>query len=108
MGPDALWHDGIGMGELVAAVRDRHTTLHSNGVGYNPKWGWKWGPDGMEKARAAMTGAGSVAEFERALRFLSYAGKRFGRTLPSTGSARPTRGSMPPSASWATTSRTAC
>lgn len=79
MSDKALWRDGQDFAEVIAAVRDANPDLHMAGVGHDPKWGWKWKPGDMERHRADMTDQGHVEEFERALRFLSYAGQRFGQ-----------------------------
>lgn len=79
VGGRALWRDGQDFAEAVDAVRQARADVHAYGVGYDRRWGWKWGADGLEKARAEMTGPSSVEQFERAVRFLSYAGHRFRR-----------------------------
>lgn len=76
---DAPWRSGRDFAEVIAAVRDANPELHTAGVGHDPKWGWKWKPGDMERHRADMTDQGHVEEFERALRFLSYASQRFGQ-----------------------------
>jgi hypothetical protein len=75
--PDAPWRTNRDLTEVIAAVRDAYPDLHTKGLGYRSSWGWKWGPGDQDRDRAEMTSAGLVHEFERALRFLSYAGQRF-------------------------------
>lgn len=77
VGSNALWHPALPLVEVIDAVRAAYPDLHENGVGYDPTWGWNWGPGLQDQARAAMTAAGNVEAFGAALRFLSHAGRQF-------------------------------
>lgn len=73
----APWRPGRDFAEVIDEVRKAHPDLHANGLGYSPKWGWKWGPGDQDRAWAEMTEPGNIAAFSAALRFLSHAGRRF-------------------------------
>lgn len=77
--PGAPWRTGRDLAEVIDEVRNAHSDLHASGVGYSPRWGWKWEAGAMARHRADMTTAGNVAAFEASLRFLSHAGRQFAR-----------------------------
>lgn len=76
---EAPWRPGRDFAEVIDEVRNAHPDLHVAGVGYDRQWGWKWKPGDQDRARAEMTEPGNVEAFERALQFLSHAGRRFPR-----------------------------